>query len=265
MKRAVILLGLAASVLLSSADPAFSHTDSDVVAVPAGAEATVSFRPTHGCGEAPTIEVSVRAPVEGASAGPVEGWTQSATPDGEGNTILAWTGGLLPTDQAGAFPITFTAPDTPGELLTFPAVQMCEGDEELAWIGGDPAADYPAPRLLILPAGSAPAATLDDVPADAPGRGQLTQIVDVDNPEEETTTTSPSSTEPEATSTTTAAPSTTEPGDPAGDEAALAGADDATTSADDGGSSFPVAPVLIAVAAVAVVVYMVVRRRSGVT
>ena len=67
-------------------------------------------------------------------------------------------------------------------LLTFPAIQVCENGEELAWISGDPADEYPAPRVLVLPPGSEPAATLDDVPLDAPGRDQLVAVVDVDNP-----------------------------------------------------------------------------------
>ena len=110
-----------------------------------------------------------------------------------------------PSTETGAFPVTFTVPDTVGELLLFPAVQTCEDGAELAWIDGDPTSDYPAPRLLVLAAGSAPAATIDEVPADAPGRDQLTAIVDVDDPDaaQATTTTVP------AAGTTTSAPAAT--------------------------------------------------------
>ncbi len=165
-----------------------AHTETDVVAVPAGEEAAVTFRPQHGCGESPTLTVLVRAPVAGAVASDVDGWQSSSTPDGAGNTVLEWSGGSLPADQPGAFPIVFVAPDNVGELLTFPAVQRCASGEELAWISGDPAAEYPAPRLLILAAGSAPAVTIDDVALDAPGRDQLASIVDVDNPAASPTT-----------------------------------------------------------------------------
>ena len=173
--------------MVSSA--ASAHTEPDHVAVPAGAEATVSLKPAHGCGESPTVAVSIRAPVAGAEAGVVDGWTATATPDDEGRTVLEWTGGTLPADEEGAFPVTFTAPETVGELLTFPSIQRCENGEELAWISGDPADEFPAPRVLVLPPGSAPAATIDDVPADAPGREQLTAVVDIDNPDATTTTT----------------------------------------------------------------------------
>jgi hypothetical protein len=126
--------------------------------------------------------VAVRAPVAGAVAEEVDGWVASSAPDGDAFTVLEWSGGVLPADEHGAFPVEFLVPDTVGELLVFPAVQGCEDGSELAWISGDPADEFPAPRLLILAEGSEPAATLDDVPPDAPGRDQLVAIVDVDNP-----------------------------------------------------------------------------------
>lgn len=194
-------------------------------------------------------------------AGVVEGWQESAEPDGEGNTILKWSGGVLPADQAGAFPITFMTPGAPGELLTFPAVQICEGDEELAWIDGDPEGEYPAPRLLVLPAGSEPAATIEDVPADAPGRDQLGEIVDVDNPAEE---------EPAPTTTAAADPSTTAARD--GSSTTSGPAEEATTSTEPasssegdgsgGGGASWLAIALVAVGALGVAAYMVFRRRS---
>ena len=216
---AVALLGLTAA-------PSDAHTDSDLIAVPAGAEAVVKLKPTHGCDGSPTIEVAIRAPLEGATAIDVEGWTATSTPDGKGNTVLEWKGGSLPADQTGEFPIEFVAPDTPGELLTFPSIQTCENGEELAWISGDPGAEFPAPRILILPAGFEPASELDQIAVDAPGRDQLSQVVDVDNPDAaETTTTAPGAetttaptpTEPEASATTAtpeaAAPASTDDGD----------------------------------------------------
>ena len=151
-----ILIGAMAAVLVAVAPaaPAVAHTESDLVAVPAGTEATVTLQPTHGCGESPTVAVRIRAPFPDAAAEDVDGWTATATPDGAGNTVLEWTGGVLPADADGAFPVTFIAPDTPGVLLTFPAIQVCADGEELAWISGDPADEYPAPRVLVLPAGS---------------------------------------------------------------------------------------------------------------
>ena len=244
-------LVLAVSSVVMWSPSAGAHTESDVVAVPAGSTATVSLKPTHGCDASPTTEVYVRAPVEGATAVDVAGWTSAAEPDGEGNTVLEWTGGNLPTDQTGSFGVTFLVPDTPGELLTFPAVQGCADGAELAWIDGDPEGDYPAPRLLVLPAGAAPATSLDEVPVDAPGREQLTQILDIDNPgadtaAETTTTTSPPAETP-----------TTEVQETADDEPAI------SDISDNSGSS-PLMWILIValLAAVAAGVIVAIRRRG---
>lgn len=194
---------------LLTTSQASAHTETDLVAIPAGAVATVTLRPTHGCDGSPTVEVAIRAPLADATAGDVAGWTAAVTPDGQGNTVLEWTGGPLPADQDGAFPVTFTAPDTAGELLVFPAVQVCENGEELSWIDGDPDAEYPAPRLLVLPAGSEPAASIDDVAPDAPGRDQLATVIDVDNPAVTTsTTTAPTAGTDDATTATTATTTT---------------------------------------------------------
>lgn len=207
MRRLVIATVLAGAPLTMSA-PAAGHTDSDLVAVPAGGESTVTLRPTHGCGDSPTVAVRVRAPIA-ATPVAVDGWAAAATPQDGGATVLEWSGGELPADAEGAFPVTFTAPDEVGRLLLFPAIQICANGEELAWIDGDPAGEYPAPRLLVLPAGSEPAATIDDVALDAPGREQLVAIVDVDNPQAPPTTTPPTLA---ATTTTATAPATTSSG-----------------------------------------------------
>lgn len=253
MKKPFVLAA-ALLVAVGLAAPASAHTESDVVAVPAGSEATVSLKPTHGCGDSPTIAVAVQAPVEGATAEDVDGWTATATDDGEGNTVLEWTGGVLPIDQAGAFPVTFTAPDQPGLLMLFPSVQTCEDGSELSWISGDPANEFPAPRVLVLPADQDSAGSIDEVDPDAPGRDQLTEIVDVDNPTETTVAETTPTTDTEATE----APSTTVA--PDDDEA------DASDSASDDDSSDNTILVIAAIVGVLVVAAAVVaytqRRRA---
>lgn len=223
----------AAALAGGGAAPASAHTEAEYVAVPAGDEVTVHFAPTHGCSGSPTTGVSVRVPAPGAAAGEVDGFTATAEADGE-RTVLRWTGGSIPADEEGEFPITFTVPDRVGELLLFPTVQTC-AEGEIAWIDGDPEGEYPAVRILVLAAGSEAARSIDDVPADAPGRDQLTAIVDVDNPTASTTqppaTTAPvaSSAVPPATTAavvTTGAPVTTEP-----DATTIAGAPTTTLAA----------------------------------
>ena len=245
LARALAATAACGAALLAGPTPAGAHTESDLVAVAAGDTATITVRPTHGCGDAPTVRVAVRAPVSGASAGEVPGWTATATPDGD-RTRLEWTGGVLPSTETGAFPVTFTAPDAVGELLTFPAVQTCDNGEELAWIDGDPEGEYPAPRLLVLPPGTPPATTIDEVPAGAPGRDQLAAIVDVDNPDATTTTTTA------VESTTTAAPatSTTAPDDADGE-----------AESDDGSSSLPMIIGFLVVVAVGGAAWFATRGR----
>ena len=253
MKILVSLAAAATAAILLAPISASAHTDSDIIAVPAGGEATVKLKPTHGCAGSPTVEVAIQAPVEGATAGEVEGWTATAEADGKGNTVLEWTGGSLPSDQTGEFPVTFTAPDTVGELLTFPSVQTCENGEDLSWISGDPADDFPAPRLLILPAGSEAAGELEEIAADAPGRSKLAEIVDVDNPTETTTTAGGETITTAAETTTTGATTTTAPS-----------TDDESASDDDSGSSAPViAGIIVVLAVVAGGAVIVLRRRSA--
>lgn len=261
-RRILTALTAATAVLtLGVAAVAHAHTEVDFVAVPATGSTTLTLRPTHGCGDSPTVEVAIQAPVEGATAGEVAGWTATSTADGKGNTVLEWTGGSLPSNEHGAFPVTFTVPDRTGELLVFPAVQTCENGEVLSWIDGDPAAEYPAPRLLVLPAGSEPAASIDEVAPDAPGRNLLESVVDVDNPA--ATTSEPEITsEPETTSApeTTSEPETTSTG-----SSVVTSDNQADEPASDDGDNSAVIPVLIGVVVIAAIgiAVVVVRSRGG--
>ena len=220
-RRAVMAVAAAAAGSAVAVVPAATlsaHTEASAVAVPALAEATVTFAPEHGCGDAPTVGVRIQAPVPDARAGDVAGWTATATPDGAGNTVLEWTGGSVPADEAGAFPLELMVPDVVGTLLAFPAVQRCADGTELAWIGTAPGDEFPAPQVLVLPAGSEPAATLDDVPLDAPGRELLvalaTQAAPDDAPAPATTAApvvAPTAAPTTAVPPTTAAPPTVAP------------------------------------------------------
>jgi uncharacterized protein YcnI len=256
-----------------------AHTAASAAAVAAGSEAVVSFRPEHGCDEAATVGVRVQAPVPDAQARAVEGWTATATPDGAGNTVLEWTGGRLPTDQAGNFPVELVVPDAVGTLLAFPAVQRCENGEELAWIGTAPGDRYPAPQVLVLPAGSPPAATLDEVPADAPGRDLLVALAAapvVEDAPAAAPTTQPAATSVPVTAAsavaTTAAAATTTPATSAPAASTVPAAPTTaapTTTAvvddEDGGGSAAgwVIAVVVAVVVIAGAVAVAARRRGA--
>lgn len=286
-RRLIAALTAAAGAIALFPSVAAAHTGADVVGVASGDEAVVTLRPTHGCGDSPTVRVRIRAPFPDATAEEVPGWTASATPDGNGNTVLEWSGGSLPSPETGAFPVEFDVTAEPGTLLLFPAVQQCENGEELAWIDGDPAGERPAPRVLVLPIGSEAAATIDDVPADAPGREQLVEIVDVDNGDA-TTTTTPTDTTPVTItptpstdasstedSTTTLAPTgqTDAPGEttqpplvaPPPESTDAPAATDAT-GRDDGGNDGNPGGVIALVVSVLVIVgggFVIARRQRG--
>ena len=136
----------------------------------AGAEATVTLQPTHGCGGVADGRRADPAPDPAPWPSSVDGWTAAATPDGAGNTVLEWSGGELPADEDGAFPVRFTAPDAAGHAADVPG-HPGRAPTASSW-HGSAAIRTPSsrrPRVLVLAAGSPPAATIDDVPLDAPG------------------------------------------------------------------------------------------------
>jgi periplasmic copper chaperone A len=239
----LVIAGAAGFVaLIAPATIAAAHTETDFVAVPAGSTATVTFEPEHGCGESPTIDMKVQSPVAGATAVERDGWTAASTPNGDGTTVLEWSGGSQPADEAGEFQVRFPVPDAVGTLLAFPAVQTCENGEQEAWIETGANAESPAPQLLVLAAGAAPAATLDDVPTDAPGRDLLAAALEGEADDDDAGGAAPAS----SAVTTTEATTTT-----------------ASSNGDSGSSTgWIIAIVIAAVVIVGAVLVVVVRRRG---
>jgi periplasmic copper chaperone A len=267
--RRLVIAIAAGLVAVAPAAVASAHTETDVVAVPAGSTATVTFEPEHGCGDSPTIDMRVQSPVAGATAVERDGWTASSTPGANGATVLQWSGGSQPADEAGAFQVRFPVPDAVGTLLVFPAVQSCANGEQEAWIETGPDAESPAPQLLVLPAGATPAATLDDVPADAPGRDLLAAGLSGEADDDDSGA-APATPEPATTApaTTTAATSTTATAATTTVGATTSSAPATTTTTSTGGGSsssagWIIAIVIAAVVIVGAVVAVVLRRRSS--
>jgi periplasmic copper chaperone A len=262
--RRQVVAGLLVAAVASIAPAAIAsaHTETDLVAVPAGSTATVTFEPEHGCGDSPTVDMKVQAPVAGATALDKAGWQASSVADETGNTVLEWSGGSQPSHEQGAFQVRFTVPDEVGTLLAFPAVQTCANGEQETWIETEPGAESPAPQLLVLAAGSQPAATIADVPAGAPGRDQLAALAAEDDDDAAAATTTPSSASAApATSAASGAPATSTASAAPATSAATA----TTAASGSGGSSagWVVAAVIAAVVVIGVVVAIVVRRRGG--
>lgn len=281
-RRLAVAVAAGLVAVVAPATVASAHTETDLVAVPAGSTTTVTFEPEHGCGDSPTIDMRVQSPVAGATAVERDGWTATSTPSADGTTVLQWSGGSQPADEEGAFQVSFQVPDAVGTLLVFPAVQQCENGEQEAWIETGADAESPAPQVLVLPAGSSPAATLDDVAADAPGRDLLVAALSGEaapddgsaapattsttvpaTPTAATTTSAASTTTSAATtsttSTTEAATTTTAPA-----TTTTAAATTTTTASSGGGGSstgWIVAIVIGAVVIAGAAVAVVVRRR----
>lgn len=193
----------ATALALAIAGPAAAHIHPDPASVEAGAPATVGFVIEHGCDGSPTTEVAIEVP-EGATdvAGvDVAGFTASV--DGQ---VVTFAGGSLPDGTEQGFQVSFTAPQTPGEVPV-KIIQTCEVGS-LEWIEeeveGQPEPEHPAPVLAIT--------------AGAPTGAETDQ-----HGEEEATTTT--TTEAAATTTTEAnSPAVTEPA--ANDDSTAGGDDD---------------------------------------
>lgn len=144
--------GLAALLVLAWAGPSSAHVEPDYSTVPAGEKATIAFGVEHGCEGEATTEVEIKVPDAVTDAQPVEkeGWTGSV----EGQ-VVTFADGSQPGDEETTFSITFTAPDTEGEELSFPVVQHC-GDAQIDWVQASEDDERPAPVVAVGPAGSPP-------------------------------------------------------------------------------------------------------------
>ena len=108
IRRLAAALGLAAGVVVLAAGPAGAHIHTDPEQAPAGSTTTVGFEVEHGCEGSPTVEVSIEIPqgVNDASAQPLPGWSSSVE-----SGVARWTGGSLPDDSPGVFPLRMTLPE----------------------------------------------------------------------------------------------------------------------------------------------------------
>jgi uncharacterized protein YcnI len=131
---------LAVAAVLFLAGAAQAHVTVVPRSAPAGTPAKLDFRVFHGCGDRPTIRLTVKIPDGFILPAPQvkPGWkisTKSAPYAAtfqvgdrmvkEGFTEVTWSDGLLPADYTDDFSIAGMLPQRPGEQLTLPAVQEC--------------------------------------------------------------------------------------------------------------------------------------------
>ncbi len=161
------------TALSAAALPAAAHVTLEQREAPVGASYKAVFVVPHGCGESPTVRLSVRIPegVIGVKPMVKPGW-QIETVRGpyeksysyfhgatfsEGVKEVIWSGGNLPNAFFDDFVLSvFIAADLPaGKTLYFPVVQGCEKGEH-RWIDppaahGKETANEPAPGVLLVP------------------------------------------------------------------------------------------------------------------
>lgn len=165
MKTLPALKTAAASLLaLLLASPA-AQAHVEIVATPAvaGEEVRIAFQVGHGCGDSPTVALTVQVP-EGLLLGrPMvkPGWT-IATQDRrldppfvrhgiaftQSMALVRWDGGSLPATLFDEFVIKGIVSETARDSLAFPVRQVCLNGQQYDWNGAADSAQ-PAPVLKI--------------------------------------------------------------------------------------------------------------------
>jgi uncharacterized protein YcnI len=167
-------LGIAVAVLALCAGVASAHVTIDPESVPQGAsDEVITFRVPNEMDNANTVGLKVQFPSDHpiASVDPqvLPGWTSTtktthlATPittdDGTVTDVVSevdWTGGTIPPNQFGEFPVLAMGLPTGTDSLTFKVLQDYDNGQEVAWIeetgpdGKEP--DHPAPVLKLTAA-----------------------------------------------------------------------------------------------------------------
>lgn len=157
---------------LTAALPAYAHVTIEQRNLTVGEPAKIVLRVPHGCGDSPTVSITVRIPEGVIAIKPMvkAGW-QLSTKRGayeksysyfhgatfsEGVKEVTWNGGNLPNAYYDEFAVTgFVAGDlAAGKTLYFPVVQKCEkGEHNWVEIPDKPDAhpNEPAPSVVLSP------------------------------------------------------------------------------------------------------------------
>lgn len=163
---------VAAACYFLTAAPAFAHVTLEQKEAPVGASYKAVLRVPHGCGDSPTVRITVRIPEGVIAVKPMvkPGW-KIAVKKGDyaksyayfhgatfshGVKEVTWSGGRLPNDFYDEFVFAaFIAGELPaGQTLYFPVVQNCAKGAH-HWVD-PPAADgkpakEPAPGVKLVP------------------------------------------------------------------------------------------------------------------
>ena len=144
MKRTLVVLTLVALGLVPAA---MAHVEASPENVPANSVSKVTLS-AEGEESVPAVKLTVQMPagVTDVVAHHTRGWKQSV--DGR---IVTWSGGQIPNGEDGKFAFSAHMPNTPGQVLVFPALVTYQDGKVVHWIGAE-SSDTPAPRVTLTAA-----------------------------------------------------------------------------------------------------------------
>ena len=144
MRKTVVVLALLA---LAVAPVALAHVEPSPEKVPADSVSKITLS-AEGEESVPAVKLAVQMPagVTEVVAHPTKGWKQSVT-----GRIVMWSGGKIPNGAEGKFAFTAHMPNTPGEMVVFPALVLYQNGKVVHWIGAE-SSDTPAPRVTLTAA-----------------------------------------------------------------------------------------------------------------
>jgi uncharacterized protein YcnI len=163
----------AAALSVMGALPAMAHISLETPTVKANSSYKAILRVPHGCDGKATVAIRVRLPEGVISVKPMPKprWKIEKTQGeyakayeyyGEQKTSgvreLNWSGGHLADDEYDEFVFRAYVTDTfkPGQVISFPVVQECDGGATTRWIevpaAGKTDEDYehPAPSVTVI-------------------------------------------------------------------------------------------------------------------
>lgn len=170
--KAATLMAAAAVLVVGWATAAAAHITIEPVAVPPGAYTQISVRVPNERSDTATTTIRMQfpqdQPISSVSVRPTPGWTATVAtrpvtpaPDAEGNQLteavdtVTWEGGRIEPDQYQDFDLLVGPLPAEAQTLYFPAIQIYEDGEEVAWIERpsetETAPPFPAPQLALVP------------------------------------------------------------------------------------------------------------------
>lgn len=148
MRRWSTVTLLTLAVTVGAAAPALAHVTVSTDDDSAGGFAKYTVRVPNERDDASTTEVRLQLPeeLEASRVQPLAGWTMELT---EGELVIS--GGSIAPGEFQEFNFQARNPEQ-SSALAFPAVQVYDSGEEVAWVG-EPESDEPAPVVEIVAAG----------------------------------------------------------------------------------------------------------------